>query len=107
MRVIEAARFEDFRRDVSTPVLGMGPLDGVHLGHQALLRRVRERAVALGATPAVVTFARHPLEVVRPGQAPPLITPLPLTLAFFRERGAAGPRGGWGGRVGWKTAIAP
>ena len=87
MRVIEAARFEDFRWDVQTPVLGMGTLDGVHLGHQALLRRVRERAVALGATPAVVTFARHPLEVVRPGQAPPLITPLPLKLALFRQLG--------------------
>ena len=87
MRVIEAVRFEDFRWDVPTPVLGMGTLDGVHLGHQALLRRVRERAVSLGATPAVVTFARHPLEVVRPGQAPPLITPLPLKLAVFRQLG--------------------
>lgn len=89
MRVIEAARFEEFRWGVPTSVLGMGTMDGVHLGHQAILRRVRERAAALGGTPAVLTFARHPLEVLRPGQAPPLITPLPLKLALFRQLGMA------------------
>jgi riboflavin kinase/FMN adenylyltransferase len=89
MRVIQAARFEEFRWGVSTPVLGMGTMDGVHLGHQAILRLVRDRAAAMGGTPAVLTFARHPLEVLRPGQAPPLITPLPLKLALFRQLGMA------------------
>lgn len=89
MRVIEAARLEEFRWGVPTSILGMGTMDGVHLGHQAILRRVRERAAALGGTPAVLTFARHPLEVLRPGQAPPLITPLPLKLALFRQLGMA------------------
>lgn len=89
MRVIQAASVEDLRWDLPTPVLAMGTLDGVHLGHQEILRRVRERATALGGTPAVVTFARHPLEVVRPAQAPALITPLPVKLALLRRLGMA------------------
>lgn len=89
MRVMHAARVQDLRWDLPAPVLAMGTLDGVHLGHQALLSRVRERAGTTGGTPAVLTFARHPLEVVRPGEAPPLITPLPLKLALFRRLGMA------------------
>ncbi|HEX9776246.1 MAG TPA: bifunctional riboflavin kinase/FAD synthetase [Actinomycetota bacterium] len=55
----------------------IGVFDGVHRGHQALMRTVIERAADAGATPAVVTFDRHPLEVVQPGAEPPLITTLP------------------------------
>lgn len=89
MRVIQAASLEDLRWDVPAPVLAMGTMDGVHLGHQEILRRVRERAKASGGTPGVITFARHPLEVVRPEQAPPLITPLPVKLALLARLGMA------------------
>ncbi|MEK6718398.1 MAG: riboflavin biosynthesis protein RibF [candidate division NC10 bacterium] len=89
MRVIQTASLQDLRWDLPTPILAMGTMDGVHLGHQVLLRRVRERAAAVGGTPAVVTFARHPLEVVRPAQAPPLITPLALKLVLLRQLGMA------------------
>ncbi len=41
-------------------VLAFGFFDGVHLGHAALLNRARERAAALGAAPAVLTFDAHP-----------------------------------------------
>lgn len=41
-------------------VVALGFFDGVHLGHQALMRRAREKAALLGATPAVVTFDAHP-----------------------------------------------
>jgi riboflavin kinase/FMN adenylyltransferase len=89
MRLIHAAGLQDLRWDVTDPVLAMGTMDGVHLGHQAILRRVRERARAGGGTPGVVTFARHPLEVVQPGRAPALITSLPVKLALFRRLGMA------------------
>ena len=46
-------------------VTALGFFDGVHLGHQALMTRARERAAALGAVPAVVTFDAHPDKVVR------------------------------------------
>jgi len=55
-------------------VITIGAYDGVHLGHQAVIDHVRERAVALGALSAVVTFDRHPASVVRPESAPRLLT---------------------------------
>lgn len=89
MRVIQAGGLEDLCWDVPHPILGMGTLDGVHLGHQEILSRVRQRAAAVGGTAAVITFVRHPLEVVRPEEAPPLITPLPLKLALLARQGIA------------------
>jgi len=87
--VIHATNLEDLWWDVPTPILGMGTMDGIHLGHQEILRRVRECAEEVGGTPGVITFARHPLEVVRPSQAPPLITPLPVKLALLDRLGMA------------------
>ncbi len=45
-------------------VVTVGAFDGVHLGHQALLRLVREEAVKRGQVTALVTFDRHPAQVV-------------------------------------------
>jgi len=87
MRVLQATGLDDLRWDVPKPVLAMGTMDGVHLGHQEILRRVRERVAAVGGTAGVVTFVRHPLEVLRPGQVPALITPLPIKLALLRRLG--------------------
>ena len=42
--------------------LTIGNFDGVHLGHQAILSRVRREAQARGLTPAVMTFEPHPRE---------------------------------------------
>ncbi len=47
----------------------IGNFDGVHLGHQAILERLKAHARAAGATPAVVTFDPHPQAVLR-GHAP-------------------------------------
>jgi len=55
-------------------VVTIGAYDGVHLGHRAVIRQVRERAAALGALSVVVTFDRHPASVVRPEAAPRLLT---------------------------------
>jgi riboflavin kinase/FMN adenylyltransferase len=55
-------------------VVSIGVFDGVHRGHQALMRTVIEKATELNATPVVVTFNRHPLAVIAPGTEPPLIT---------------------------------
>lgn len=52
----------------------IGVFDGVHKGHQMLIRRVVELARQTGATPGVVTFDRHPLEVVAPGKEPAMIS---------------------------------
>jgi riboflavin kinase/FMN adenylyltransferase len=55
-------------------VITIGAYDGVHLGHQAVIAQVRQRAAELGARSAVVTFDRHPASVVRPESAPMLLT---------------------------------
>jgi riboflavin kinase/FMN adenylyltransferase len=52
----------------------VGTFDGVHLGHQAVLREIAERARAGGRKSVLVTFEPHPLEVVNPQFAPPLLT---------------------------------
>lgn len=68
---------DDFTSFHDATVLTIGKFDGLHLGHQALLQRVRERATALGVRAGLLTFDPHPAAVLRPGGAPPLITPLP------------------------------
>ena len=52
----------------------VGSFDGVHLGHEAVLREIARRAGAAGRASVLVTFEPHPLEVVNPQAAPPLLT---------------------------------
>ena len=56
-------------------VIALGFFDGVHLGHQALLRRTAELAAERGLEPAVFTFDRSPKEVVTGRPVPLLTTP--------------------------------
>ena len=55
-------------------VVTIGVYDGVHLGHHAVLRLVRELADARDLAAVCITFDRHPAEVVRPESAPRLLT---------------------------------
>lgn len=55
-------------------IITIGAYDGVHLGHHAVIERVRELATLHDAHSAVVTFDRHPASVVRPESAPKLLT---------------------------------
>lgn len=55
-------------------VLTVGTFDGVHLGHRAVLREVEERARRRGLDSVLLTFDRHPLSVVRPRDAPRILT---------------------------------
>lgn len=66
----------------------IGVFDGVHLGHQAIVRRTVEQAVVRGATPTVVTFDPHPMRVVRPEHAPLLITELEHRIELLGAAGA-------------------
>jgi len=56
------------------PVLAVGNFDGVHRGHQAILREVIGRAGEIGGTSMVLTFKPHPLQMLAPEHAPPLLT---------------------------------
>src|SRR3954471_24367358 len=61
----------------------VGSFDGVHLGHQAVLREIDRRARAAGRGSVLVPFDPHPLEVVNPGAAPPLLTTGPERLEIL------------------------
>lgn len=54
--------------------LAVGFFDGVHLGHQEVIRRAQAMAAADGGTAVVVTFDPHPRKVLRPEAAPRLLT---------------------------------
>ncbi len=67
-------------------VVSIGVFDGVHQGHQAILRANVARAIELGAEPTVVTFRRHPKRVIL-GRAPKTLTTLDHRLELFRAAG--------------------
>ena len=56
-------------------VITVGTFDGVHRGHADVLRELDARARARALRSVLVTFAGHPLEVLRPAEAPGLLTP--------------------------------
>ncbi|MGH7625226.1 MAG: bifunctional riboflavin kinase/FAD synthetase, partial [Gemmatimonadaceae bacterium] len=73
---------EEFRgwRDSGLPpdspgtIVTVGTFDGVHRGHRDVLSRLAQRSRAEGLPSVLVTFEPHPLEVVNPAAAPPLLT---------------------------------
>jgi riboflavin kinase/FMN adenylyltransferase len=68
--------------------VAIGVFDGVHLGHQALVRDTVEFARALGASSAVVTFDRDPDRVVSPHTAAPQLLDLEDKLRLLSDLGA-------------------
>jgi riboflavin kinase/FMN adenylyltransferase len=60
--------------DTAGTVLTVGTFDGIHRGHLDILRTVAARADASGMRSVLVTFDPHPLEIVNPAAAPPLLT---------------------------------
>jgi riboflavin kinase/FMN adenylyltransferase len=67
--------------------LAIGVFDGVHLGHQAVISTSATHAKAAGGTPVVVTFDPHPAKVLRPDDAPHLITATQHKIALIRDLG--------------------
>ena len=68
-------------------VITIGAYDGVHLGHQAVIRHVRQVAADDGAHSAVLTFDRHPATIVRPESAPQILTDPEQRLELLAQTG--------------------
>jgi riboflavin kinase/FMN adenylyltransferase len=68
-------------------VLSIGNFDGVHLGHQAILRYVVDRANTLGAVSAAMTLDPHPVKLLRPRKAPQLLSTLEQRLELIGRTG--------------------
>jgi riboflavin kinase/FMN adenylyltransferase len=74
--------------DLGRTVVTIGNFDGVHLGHQHVVRRAREVADSLGGLPVVaVTFDPHPIAVLRPDHAPPTLTTIETRAALLAAAG--------------------
>lgn len=71
-------------RDLAAPgrrhCVAIGVFDGVHLGHQQVIRQTLADAARHEAQAVVLTFDRHPNAVVAPDRVPPMIYPLPQRL---------------------------
>lgn len=73
--------------DSAPSVVSIGFFDGVHRGHQTIIRRAVRAAQDLGVRSAVVTFDRHPMEVVKPGSQPKLLMTLARRAQALAEQG--------------------
>jgi len=69
------------------PIVTIGNFDGVHLGHQAILRTVTRRAADLSGQAVVYTFDPHPRKVLRPDSAPGLLTTLDQKVELLEGQG--------------------
>jgi riboflavin kinase/FMN adenylyltransferase len=68
-------------------VLAAGVFDGVHLGHQAVLRTAQSAAREIGGTAVALTFDPHPAAVLRPSEVPQLLTSTESKLSLFESLG--------------------
>ncbi|MBI3312668.1 MAG: bifunctional riboflavin kinase/FAD synthetase [Candidatus Omnitrophica bacterium] len=81
--------FQDFIPNPRKPlVLGLGNFDGVHLGHQALIQRVIQKAKKIHGQAALFTFRNHPQSVLHPQKPLELLTTAEHKLFLFKHYGA-------------------
>ena len=68
--------------------VAIGNFDGVHLGHTAMLRELRQLASEQGTSAVAVTFDPHPIAVLRPEFTPPVLTAISDRIELLRAAGA-------------------
>lgn len=86
MKLIRAAN--ELKPGSRKVCLAIGFFDGVHLGHQQIIRQTIADAHQHDAIALVITFDRHPNVVVAPDHVPPLIYSLPQKLGAIESLGA-------------------
>lgn len=83
-------RLSDLGREKEKIRLAAGFFDGVHRGHQAVIRRVIEEAGRRGEAAWIMTFDMHPLRLLQPLAAPPLLTSLEHKIRLLAGSGVRG-----------------
>jgi riboflavin kinase / FMN adenylyltransferase len=84
MKVFRSLHFQEQFR---SPILTIGNYDGIHVGHRRIIELVKERAASIDGTSMLMTFDPHPLQVLRPDQELPSITPLSKKIELINETG--------------------
>ena len=74
-------------KPLKNPVLSIGNFDGVHKGHLALFDKAKERAKYIGGQSAIITFHPHPINFMKPGNKPALITPTQQKMRLIKDAG--------------------
>ncbi len=85
MRIFRS--LEDVPGDFGPTIVSVGNFDGVHCGHQHVLKEVVRRARANGSKAVALTFDPHPVRILRPDVAPRLITPEPVKESLLAQYG--------------------
>lgn len=80
------SNFNEYRKKESL-FLTIGFFDGVHLGHQKILKTIISKAKSQNHPSAVITFSFHPLKVLNYSHGKLLITPLEQKLDYFEKLG--------------------
>ena len=88
MRITQ--QLDDLRLEGRPVVLAVGSFDGVHLGHQRVIGLAVEMARKAGGEAWVLTLDPHPLKVLKPEAAPPLITSTHHKVRLIEELGVDG-----------------
>lgn len=78
---------DQLKRPFNNPVVTLGNFDGVHLGHQAIFRKVIEEARKKKGEAVAITFEPHPLKILSPQNCPPLLTPFRKKMMLIEESG--------------------
>ncbi len=78
---------KNVQKKFENSVLTLGNFDGLHLGHQELVKMIIRRAREIGALSMVVTFRPHPLKVLAPEKCPPLISIYEEKIKLFERLG--------------------
>ena len=80
--------FRHFPLNSNAPIgLTIGNFDGVHIGHQALIKKLIAESKKRNLTPSVMTFEPHPKEFFISENAPSRLTTLREKLEFFLDYG--------------------
>ena len=85
MRVVRG--FQGLHLALDKPAATVGNFDGVHRGHQQVMRDAVAAASRRGAESVVCTFDPHTTQVLRPAQAPPLLQTLEQKLDAIGQLG--------------------
>jgi riboflavin kinase/FMN adenylyltransferase len=85
---MDDASLDPVHADLRGCVACIGVFDGVHRGHQALVALARSRADLAGLPLVAITFDPHPMEVVRPGEAPTSLATLAQRIELLHDAGA-------------------
>ncbi|HSB32546.1 MAG TPA: bifunctional riboflavin kinase/FAD synthetase [Candidatus Sulfobium mesophilum] len=78
---------KNIEKKFNKSILTLGNFDGLHIGHQELVRMIISRAKEVGALSMVVTFRPHPLKILAPEKCPPLISIYEEKIRLFEKLG--------------------